>query len=191
MFGLSKKRDCVLGIFLVGSNKTFAAGKMESDLYKNADYKHYRTLVNIKRSEYEVDKGSFEWFLDDDIIEKVKNLNKDLHKTFSEVARVRLGKDYKGFGEDLVDSLTAAIMLVYSAIQDELKTTKPGALSIVVKVPKYVTMLLDKEGRKHNSVNWLIDNNSFVHSIHEVFGERASHNGYKGNVITLLRWTEM
>ena len=191
MFGLSKKRDCILGIFLVGSNKSLKTDKFEKDLYQNPDYRHYRSLLNIKRGEYEVAKGSFEWIIDDALINDTGVHNTQLYKKLYDIADSKLAKDYKGYGEDLVNALTSAVMCIYMSIADSLKEDKPGAISMVVQVPRYVTMLIDKDGRKHNSVNWIIDNNSFVHSIHEVFTDAANTYGYNGNVITLLRWTEM
>ncbi len=192
MFGFGN-RNLVLGLFIVGSNKTYKGTKLKESVYKNNLYKNYRGIIDIKMAQMETGSKLHEWVVDDEMVEDIINAHKDTNvvKDFRRIAREKLSQDYKGFGDDFVDLLVTIILLVFVSMEDSFKNTKPGAVSLIIKAPKYVTMLFDKDSAKHNSINWLIDNNSFISNIYDVAASRAYECGYKGDILTVLRWTNM
>lgn len=192
MFG--KNRNIVVGIYLVGSNKTFTNSKLALTLKNDKLYKDYVDVLFDKMDQINTDDNCLLACIDDEVVKKLIDINKGTTGLTRgrEIARQELSKSFRGFGDDLVDTLAATIIHIYTSVKNKMMSDKTlGCVSLAIKVPKYVTMILDSDSEKHNSINWLIDNNSLVSNIHDVLGATAYECGFKGDVLTVLRWQDL
>lgn len=191
-----KTRDVVLGLFLVGSDKEFEHDNFKKVMNANKDFKSYdKNLDNMiyKYTDNDTNR-QFETvtaFICDNMVEACKDRNPKMFQQFVDIAKKELARDYKGAGDELAEILAYAIIFIRGQLWEVFKEDNVYGVSLVVKVPKYVTVLLESSAKKHGGVEWVMTHDPLISDIHSTMEYEAKTNGVNGYLINFVRWTDI